>query len=335
MRAFVISAPNTGAVEQVAEPVAAPGEVVVDVRRAGICGTDTELFTGEMQYLLDGVTTFPIRIGHEWMGTVRGVGDGVDRAWIGRRVTGDTMLGCGVCERCRAGNHHVCAFRGELGVRDGRPGAMAEHLAVPASSLHALPDAVSDAAGALVEPGGNALRSFRGARVGPGQRILVLGAGTIGVLVALFARAAGVEVHLAGRSERSLTFARGLGIDGVWSESDIPDLPWHAVVDASNAPQLPGRALDLVEPAGRVVYVGLASSPSLIDTRTLALKDVTAVGVLSASPALADTVAAYSDGSVDPEPLVGAVIGLGQLSHVLGGSRPEGSGAGPKIHVEI
>lgn len=335
MKAFVISAPNSGAVEQVPDPVAAPGEVVVDVLRAGICGTDSELFTGEMQYVLDGVTTFPIRIGHEWMGTVSAVGDGVDRAWIGRRVTGDTMLGCGVCERCLAGNQHVCAFRGELGIRDGRPGALAEQVAVPARSLHALPDSVSDAAGALVEPGGNALRSFRAANVGPGQRILILGAGTIGVLIALFARAAGVEVHLAGRSERSLTFARGLGFDAAWEESSIPDLPWDAVVDASNAPQLPARALDLVEPAGRVVYVGLASSPSLIDTRTLALKDVAAVGVLSASPALADTIAAYADGSVDPEPLVGAVIALDELSDVLGGHRPAGSDPGPKVHVEI
>ncbi|HWH97032.1 MAG TPA: alcohol dehydrogenase catalytic domain-containing protein [Pseudolysinimonas sp.] len=330
----MISAPNTAAVETVPAPVAAPGEVVVDVRRAGVCGTDAELFTGEMPYVLDGLTTFPIRIGHEWMGTVSAVGDGVDRAWIGRRVTGDTMLGCGVCERCRAGNQHVCEFHGEIGVRDGRPGALAEQLAVPASALHALPDSVSDVAGALVEPGGNALRSFQAARVGPGQRILILGAGTIGVLVALFARAAGVEVHLAGRSERSLSFARGLGFENAWSEAGLPDLPWHAVVDASNAPQLPARALDLVEPAGRVVYVGLAASPSTIDTRALVFKDVTAVGVLSASPALAATVAAYADGSVDPEPLVGAVVGLDDLPGVLGGNRPEG-GPGPKIHVEI
>jgi threonine dehydrogenase-like Zn-dependent dehydrogenase len=335
MRAFVISAPQAGSVEWVPAPVAAPGEVVVDVGRAGVCGTDAELFTGEMQYLLDGVTTFPIRIGHEWMGTVRAVGDGVDPAWIGRRVTGDTMLGCGECSRCRTGNQHVCAVRGELGVRDGQPGALAEQVAVPASSLHALPDSVSDGAGALVEPGGNALRSFQAAQVGPGQRILILGAGTIGVLVALFARAAGVEVHLVGRSERSLDFARGLGYENSWGEEDIPDLAWHAVVDASNAPMLPALALDLVEPAGRIVYVGLAASPSLIDTRTLALKDVTAVGVLSASPALSATIAAYADGTVDPEPLVGAVVGLEDLPHVLGGRRPEGTGPGPKIQVEI
>ena len=80
------------------------------------------------------------------------------------------------------------------------------------------------------------------------------------------------------------------------------------MVDASHAAHVPALALDLVEPAGRVVYIGLAGTPSHIDTRTLALKDVTAVGILSASPALADTIAAYADGVIDPRPLVAATV---------------------------
>jgi threonine dehydrogenase-like Zn-dependent dehydrogenase len=115
---------------------------------------------------------------------------------------------------------------------------------------------------------------------------------------------------------------------------DLPDLPFDAVVDASNAAHLPARALDLVEPAGRVVYVGLAGSHSLIDTRTLALKDVTAVGVLSASPGLEATIRAYAGGAVDPRPLVAATVGLHQVGAVLAGDRPEGAGPGPKVHVD-
>ncbi|MBN9178942.1 MAG: alcohol dehydrogenase catalytic domain-containing protein, partial [Microbacterium sp.] len=142
MGALVLVAPGEAEVQDVPEPVAAPGDVVVDVQRAGVCGTDVELYTGEMQYLHDGVTTYPVRIGHEWMGTVSAVGAGVDPGWIGVRVTGDTMLGCGRCRRCLGGYQHVCAFRGELGIRDGRPGALAEQVAVPVTSLHRLPDAV-------------------------------------------------------------------------------------------------------------------------------------------------------------------------------------------------
>ena len=335
MRAFVITGPGEARVQDVEPPVAAVGDVIVDVQRAGVCGTDIELFTGEMQYLADGVTTYPIRIGHEWMGTVSAVGVGVDPRWLGRRVTGDTMLGCGVCNRCLRGQQWVCDVRGELGIRDGRPGALAEQVSVPASSLRELPDSVDDALGALVEPGGNALRSVQAACLEPGDRALVLGPGTIGLLVAMFARAAGAEVHVMGRSERSLAFARTLGFDGVWTEADLPETEWDAVIDSSNAPQLPALALDLVEPGKRVVYVGLAGSPSLIDTRSLALKDVTAVGILSASPGLTGTIDAYARGTVDPRPLVAATVDLADLAPVLRGERPTDAGLGPKIQVGI
>jgi threonine dehydrogenase-like Zn-dependent dehydrogenase len=275
-----------------------------------------------------------MRLGHEWAGTGASVGDGVDPDWVGRRVMGDTMLGDGTCRRCRRGHQHVCENRQEVGIRGGRPGALAEQLAVPASSLHALPEPVDPVLGALVEPGGNSLRAAQAAGLRPGDRALVLGPGTIGLLVAMFVRAAGAEVHVMGSSEESLAFARTLGFEHAWTESNLPALPFDAVIDASNAAHLPARALDLVEPSGRLVYIGLAGSPSLLDTRTLALKDVTAVGILSGSPGLDDTIAAYASGQVDPRPLVAATVGLDQVSAVLGGIRPDGAGPGPKIHVD-
>ena len=335
MKAFVITAPSSAGVQDVPDAVAEPGEVVVDVARAGVCGTDVELYTGEMQYLHEGLAAYPLRIGHEWTGTVSAVGDGVDQRWLGRRVTGDTMLGCGRCRRCLAGRHHVCAYRTELGIRGGRAGALAEKVAVPATSLHAIPDSVDDTSGAMVEPGGNALRSVEAADLSPGERVLILGPGTIGLLAAMFARAAGAEVHLMGRSAKSLGFARSLGFESVSTEDELPDHPWDAVIDASNAPRLPGRALELVEPGRRVVYVGLAGSPSMIDTRTLALKDVTAVGILGASAGLDGTIDAYARGAVDPRPLVGSTVRLGDLPAVLAGERPAGAGDGPKTQVAL
>ncbi|HEV7812300.1 MAG TPA: alcohol dehydrogenase catalytic domain-containing protein [Leifsonia sp.] len=334
MRAFVVTAPGEAGVEEVDAPLATPGQVVVEVERVGVCGTDVEFFTGHMQYLHEGHARFPMRLGHEWSGTVSAIGDGVDGAWIGQRVTGDTMLGCGKCRRCLNGLQHVCEFRYELGIRGGFPGALAEQLAVPVTSLHRLPAQVDATLGALVEPGGNALRSVWGADLHKGDRALVLGPGTIGLLVALFAQAQGAEVHLMGRSERSLSFARSLGFDGVWTEDELPELAWDAVIDASNAPALPAKALDLVEPGKRVVYVGLAGSPSLIDTRTQALKDVTSVGILSASPGLAGTIELYASGAVDPRPLVAATVGLDGVAAVLAGERPDDAGLGPKVHVD-
>ena len=331
----MITGPGQASVEDVAPPTAAPGEVIVRVARAGVCGTDIEFFTGDMQYLHDGFAEYPMRIGHEWMGTVTALGPGVDGRWLGRRVTGDTMLGCGECRRCRAGYQWVCEFRTEIGIRGGRPGALAEQLAVPATALHELPDTVDDALGALVEPGGNAYRCVQAAALHPGDRVLVLGPGTIGLLVAMFARAAGAEVHVMGRSRRAIEFANTLGFANAWDEGSLPQLPWDAVIDASNSPAMPALALDLVEPGKRVVYVGLAGSPSRVDARTLALKDVTAVGILSASPGLGATIDAYAAGTVDPRPLIAATVALDDLPAVLSGERPSGSGQGPKYQVTV
>ena len=187
----------------------------------------------------------------------------------------------------------------------------------------------------MVEPGGNSFRAVRAAQVEPGERLLVFGAATIGLMAGLFGIAQGAEVHLVGRSPRSLDFARSLGFDGVWTEATVPDLPFHAVIDASNAPHLPERALRAVEPGRRVVYVGLAGTPSLIDTRALALADVTAVGVLSASPGIGATIDSFAAGEVDPTPLIAATVSLGSVPEILSGRRPTVSGAGPKFQVEL
>ncbi|TQS44074.1 zinc-dependent alcohol dehydrogenase [Cryptosporangium phraense] len=330
MRAFVLAGPGQGSVEDVPPPVAGPGEAVIDVERVGVCGTDVEFFSGEMAYLHQGHAVYPMRLGHEWCGVVSSVGPGVEDAWVGRRVMGDTMLGCGSCRRCVRGHQHTCEARQEVGIRGGRAGALAEQLAVPVSSLHGLPDSVDPVAGALVEPGGNSLRAARATQAGPGDRVLVLGPGAIGLLVAMFLRAAGAEVHLLGRPGDD--FAGRLGFGDVWTEATLPSMPFDAVVDASNAAHLPALALDVVEPGGRLVYIGLSGAPSLLDTRTLVLKDVTAVGILSASPGLADCIDAYARGAVDPRPLVAATVGLDGVAEVLAGVRP--AGGGPKIHVD-
>ncbi|WP_049560937.1 zinc-dependent alcohol dehydrogenase [Nonomuraea sp. SBT364] len=334
MRALVLTGPGKAEVQEVEPPVAAPGEVVVAVERAGVCGTDMELFSGEMSYLRTGRSRYPLRPGHEWCGRVTSVGAGVDDDRLGRRVTGDTMLGCGRCDRCRGGRHHVCADSAEIGISRGRAGALAEQLAVPATAVHLLPDTVDPALGALAEPGGNALRAVRAAALEPGERLLVLGTGTIGLLVALFARARGIDVHLMGRDQEALPPALQLGFDDVWTRRSLPPLPWDAVVDASNAAELPALAVRLVEPARRVVYIGLAGAPSTVDTRDLVLKDVTAVGVLGGSAGLEGAIAAYADGSVDARPLVAATIGLAETAGVLAGRRPAGAGPGPKIHID-
>jgi threonine dehydrogenase-like Zn-dependent dehydrogenase len=329
MRAFVVTAPRTAAVLQVEAPQAGPGQVVVDVARVGICGTDVEFFTGEMSYLHQGHAAYPMRLGHEWSGTVAALGADVDPSWRGRRVTGDTMLGCGHCRLCRDGRTHVCEQRFEIGIRGGWPGALAEQLLVPVSALHALPDNVDFVAGALVEPGGNALRAVDAVCPAPGAPLLICGRGTIGMLAAMIASARGVRVHLLGHSDEPVD-----GVEGVWTRDSLPPIAFDAVIDATNAAEIPALALDLVQPGGRIAYIGLSGDPSLVDTRTLVLKDVTAVGILSASPGLAGTIESYASGRIDPTVIVAATVGLADVASVLAGGRPAGAGPGPKFHVD-
>ena len=205
---------------------------------------------------------------------------------------------------------------------------------MPATALIGLPEGVDDTAGAMVEPGGNALRAVRAAGLTRGDRVLVLGTGTIGLLAAELARAQGAEVHLLAHTDQSAAFARTLGFAGVWLAEDLPGLAWDAVIEASNAATLPALALELVEPGKRVVYIGLAGTPSIVDTRIIALKDVTAVGILSGSAGLAGAVEHFAAGDVDPRPLVAATVGLEHVGEVLAGVRPTGAGPGPKIHVD-
>lgn len=334
MRAFVIDGPGSGAVQEVETPVAARGEVVVDVERVGLCGTDLEFFAGTMPYLRTGEARYPIRIGHEWCGLVTAVGAGVDPAWIGRVVTGDTMLGCGSCERCTDGRQHLCADRVEVGVKGGWPGALAERVKTRAVSLHVLPDTLDLTLGALVEPGANALRAYEAASLQTGDRLLVAGVGTIGMFVAMFARADGVEVHLVGRRPASLAFARSLGFERVTTLDEVPRLAFDAIVDASNGVDLPAAVLDLAEPGRRVVYIGLAPRPSLVDSRIIAMKDLSVVGVLGGSSGLESTVGWIGSGRIDPRPLVAATISLDDVGAVLGGARDPGWGAAPKVHVD-
>ena len=275
MRALVVTSPRVAGVQDVAAPVADAGELVVDVERVGICGTDVEFYTGDMAYLDLGYAEFPLRLGHEWTGRVRSVGDPADAHWIGKRITGDTMLGCGACGYCRAGHQHVCPNRYEVGIRGGWPGALAEQLVIPTRFAFEIPEHVSLSAAALVEPAGNSLRAVRGAALAPGHRVLVLGSGTIGPL-----------------------------------------------------------AVRLTKPAGRVVFIGLSAAPSLVDTRDLALQNITAVGVLSASGGLAGAIEAFASGAVVPDALVSEVVGLEDVPSRFEGRRGADAGPGPKVHVD-
>ncbi|NBU56919.1 MAG: alcohol dehydrogenase [Actinobacteria bacterium] len=334
MKAFIVHSPKNSSVEEVENPVAQAGQVVVQVARVGVCGTDVEFFNGDMPYLHSGHAKFPMRLGHEWCGTVISVGSESDKNWIGKRVTGDTMLGCGKCKRCLSGIQHLCEDRHEIGVRNGWSGALAEQLLVPVTALYELPDSIDDTMGALIEPGGNALRAAQAAQAAPGKTILIFGSGTIGLLAAQFAMAMGATVHMISLDTKTLALAKDLGVKEVSQEFIPSKVGFDAVIDATNSHQVPAQAVEAVEPGGRLVLIGFAGSPSLFDSRRLVLKDVTAVGILSGSPALNSVIEFYSSGKIDPRPLVAATVGLAVTADVLSDKKISGASNGPKILID-
>jgi 2-desacetyl-2-hydroxyethyl bacteriochlorophyllide A dehydrogenase len=334
MRAFVITGPGSASVLDVPEPSPREGEVVVDVIRAGVCGTDVELFTGTMPYLHDGSASYPLRIGHEWCGRVREIGPGVEATWAGALVTGDTMIGCGRCDRCRGGRHHVCDRRLELGLRGGLPGALAERLRVPSVALRRLPEDLDPEAGALVEPAGSAFRAVAAAGLARGVRACVWGSGTLGLLALQFALAEGATVDVVGVRPEQLRLARELGAEDTYLPADVPTGGYDAVLDVSTAADAPSRAVEIVEPAGRVVLVGLAEEPSLLDTRRAVLRDVTIVGILAASAGLDPAIERFASGRIRTAPLVAEVVGLEEVAEVLRGARPPSPTGAPKTLVD-
>jgi len=332
-----VTGPRQAEIVVVSDPEPGAGELLLNVERVGICGTDVELFTGEMAYFKQGRTTFPLRLGHEWVGVVCQVGDGVDVSWLGKRVTGDTMLGCGDCQRCNNGKSYLCENRIELGITDGWDGALAEKILIPVRYAYEVPATISVTAAAMIEPAGNALRAVEACNLKEHQKVLIFGAGTIGLLAAQFALAKEFDVYIASHRESSLALARHIGVIHTSTLEEIlvgRDQIFDAVIDASSIDSIPSLALKKVIPGGRVVLIGLSSTPSIIDTRDAVLQDVTIIGILSASPGLKGAIEYFASGAVNPEPLVSEVITLEEVASRLEGNRGDGAGAGPKIHVD-
>jgi threonine dehydrogenase-like Zn-dependent dehydrogenase len=225
----------------------------------------------------------------------------------------------------------VCADRSEIGIT-GWPGALAEKLLVPAGSLYRLPDVVDDRAGALVEPGGNAWRAVAAAHAGPGKRLLIWGPGSIGLLATAFARAAGAEVHVAGLDSRRDDLARSFGAARCFTATEPPPGCYDAVIDCTGGEAIPALALRSTEPGGRIVFIGLSRGPSLVDSREIALNDITATGILGASAGLAPAIEHYADGRVAPGALAQVLVGLDRAAEALAGQLD--TGAGTKIHID-
>jgi threonine dehydrogenase-like Zn-dependent dehydrogenase len=273
-------------------PAARAGEARVRVRLAGVCNTDLELVRGYYPY-----TGVP---GHEFVGVVEEA-EGAP-AWVGRRVVGEINAACGSCPTCRAGRRTHCERRTVLGIA-GRNGVFATHALLPVENLHPVPDGVPDETAVFAEPTAAALEVQAQVSVSPGDRVVVVGAGKLGNLVAQTLVATGCRLLVVGRSPRPLALLSARGIltaaaDGV--EPRQADL----AVECTGNPEGLEIARRAVRPRGTIVLKSTYHGRAEVDMAPFVVDEITLVG--SRCGPFAPALAALARGSVDPRPLVEA-----------------------------
>jgi L-iditol 2-dehydrogenase len=260
-------------VRQADTPAPGPGQVLVRVRACGICGTDLHFYHGELPALPD------FSPGHEFAGEIAALGEGVRGFAEGERVAAEPIIRCGRCSYCLIGQYHLCPKRVLIGAF--HQGALAEYITVPAYTLYRLPDELDFALGAFVEPMAVAVHGVHLAQVGPAQRVLVLGAGAIGLTSILAAKAAGAgEVIATCRYDHQGEAAKEMGADRILSPDDVAGLQSEsidAVIQTVGGDTIE-QALHVVRLGGWVSVLALMPAPVSLNALSLMRKEVRIVG---------------------------------------------------------
>jgi threonine dehydrogenase-like Zn-dependent dehydrogenase len=275
-------------------PSACPpaGEALVRVRVAGICNTDLELAHGYYPY-----TGVP---GHEFVGVVEEAAGAPE--WVSRCVVGEINTACGECPTCVAGRPTHCERRTVLGIT-GRDGAFATHLCLPVRNLHAVPEGMPDDVAAFTEPTAAALEVQEQVSVSPRHRVVVVGAGKLGNLVAQTLAATGCRLLVVGRSPRPLALLAGRGIATATAEGTEPRQA-DLAVECTGNPEGLELARRAVRPRGTIVLKSTYHGKAAIDMAPFVVDEITLVG--SRCGPFAPALLALARGDVDPRPLIEA-----------------------------
>jgi 2-desacetyl-2-hydroxyethyl bacteriochlorophyllide A dehydrogenase len=257
-RALVVTRPHEIAVLQRPALVPGPGEVLARPAFVGMCGTDVELLEGAVD---PDFVAYPLTLGHEWSGVVEAVGPDVSTVAPGDAVVAEGIIPCGQCEPCRRGATNVCETYDELGFT--REGAASDQLLVPARLVHRLGEGVPLLDGALVEPASVVLQALQKVGVQPGDRVLVLGDGTIALLaVQIAALWSPAAIAVLGRRPEQRELALGAGATTFDTTADPSAYAgaFDVVVEAAGAPEAIRTAVRSARRGGRVALLGYAGA---------------------------------------------------------------------------
>lgn len=332
MRAALFKGAGTPlVVETVDDPQPGEGEAVIKVTRCGVCGTDLHMTSGHGN-------DFPVNsvIGHEYCGEVVALGKGVDNLKVGQFVTAMPVAGCGRCAPCLAGYPMACAQM------QGLVGGFGEYMRIAATSSIVLPDTLTPADGALIEPLAVGLRGIRLAQMPPGAKVAVLGAGSIGLAAIYWARLLGAgKIVAISRSARRADLALQMGANSFEALGEgeaervsaalggMPDI----VLECVGAVGMTQKAVELAAPGGTVVSLGFCTSPDPILPSLATWKQVTIKFSFAYDlREFEHSANALDAGHVEPRLMVSRTVGLDAFPDLFEQLR---AGANEtKIHVD-
>ncbi|MBX6395549.1 MAG: zinc-dependent alcohol dehydrogenase family protein [Alicyclobacillaceae bacterium] len=325
MKALVIQEPLRAVVKEVPDPVPGPGEVVVAVKAAGICGTDFHIFEG------DSLGSYPIIPGHEFAGVVDAVGPGVTSLRPGDRVAVDPSLFCGRCAFCLTNRGNHCENWGGIGTTV--PGGFAERVKVPAANAFLIPDSMTFEEAAFIEPVACVVHGMNRLRLRPADRVLLFGAGAMGQqLVQALVHSGASELVVVDVDETKLELARRFGAtrtvraERVVEELEDETRGFDVVVDATGVPAVIQQALRFLGPTGKFLQFGVAPKSATISFSPFDLyhKDWTLIGSMAVNHTYLPALRWIRDGRIQVKPLLSETLVLEDLPEFL--AKPKSSG---------
>jgi L-iditol 2-dehydrogenase len=291
-----------------------PGEVVIAVSGAGVCGTDLHIVDDEFR------SAPPVTMGHEVSGTVSEVGPGVSDEWLGARVVSETYFStCGACEWCRDGRTNLCPERRSIG--SFVDGAFAAALVVPVRNLHRIPEGLDEHAAALCEPLACVCQCLCDpAAVTAGDEVLVTGPGPVGLLAAQVARALGGHVLVSGlaRDEVRLAAAAALGFETATAEELDASGRFHVVIECSGSAGGASACLEGARRGGRYVQIGVFGRPVTVRLDAVFEKELVLTSGYASTPrSWHRALTVLAERRVQLEPLVSEVVPLDAWERVF------------------
>lgn len=341
MHAIVKERPAPGlTVTTAPRPAVGPGEILIAVRHAGVCGTD--LHIAEWDAWAQGRIRPPVIVGHEFAGEIVEIGDGVTELQVGQLVTAEGHLVCNHCLQCRTGNGHICRNTKIIGV--DRDGAFAEYIAMPATNVLSL-DGIPTEVGAIMDPMGNAFHTVLTADI-PGSTVFIVGCGPIGCFAVGIARAAGAaKVMASDINPKRLALAERMGAHLTINAQtdDVVQTVLEAtggegvdvVCEMSGVPAALHQAFATVRMGGRVQLLGIPRGAVPVDFATeIIFKGVTIYGVIGRKmyETWHDMRRFLTSGMLDPRPVITHRYPLARIDDALAAIR---SGDAGKVILEI